>query len=268
MQVSERSNKALHSKLPIDAEENILAVYRHHWFAYASSWIVGIFIVIVLLGLTIALMSLGGNTTLAANKVPIFAGVGVFCVLVLVGTSIPVYLRSQEQLVLTDEALLQVLQPSLFSSKIDQLALQRIDDIAVRQDFFGTILGYGHLTIETPGEQDNYEFYKIPHAHEAAREISSAKENFEAALQAGRVPTTYAAASQPAAPQQQPIDPAQYQQFLEYQRMVAAQQASQNASAATPQPLAVPTQSPAEAPIQGDQPPVPNQDGEPTNPAA
>lgn len=225
MPIDERTNTSLHKKLPIDADEKILGVFRHHWFAYVSVWTIAFIIVIAILGLAAILTSVGGSTSgISANRAPIIAGAAVFCAFVLMGAFIPAYLRSQEQLVLTEEALLQVLQPSLFSSKVDQLNLHRIDDISVTQDFFGTIFGYGHLTIETPGEQDNYVFPMLPECHEAARTISQAKENYEAALGAGRLHTTLGEPQQPAVPA---IDPQQYQQMV-------AQQKQEQAAAAQP----------------------------------
>lgn len=248
-QISEQKNKYLHSKLPIDADEQILAVYRHHWFAYVSNWLVGGIVVVIVMAIAVVFTSLGGvDSSLAAHRSPIIAGAAAFSAFVLLATALPVYLRSQEQVVLTEEALLQVLQPSLFSSKIDQLNLQHMADISVHQDFFGTILGYGHITIETPGEQDNYEFNMLPNPHQTAREISQAHENYDAAMQSGRMPTTLGVA-QPQAPV---IDPQQYQQFLQYQQMVAQQQAGQQQAQAPQQVQTAdaPTQPAAQQPIQ------------------
>jgi hypothetical protein len=223
MPISPRTDKYLHSKLPIDEDEKILAIYKHHWFAYASSWIVGIIVAVLIMGVAFAFASVSptdsGQAMLTQNQTVILVGAGVLSTAILLGTCIPVYLRSQEQLVLTEEALLQVLQPSLFSSKIDQVGLQHITDVSVNQDFFGTLLGFGHITLETPGEQNNYKFAMLPDPHRAAREIIAAHENYDAALQAGRVKTTIGSAL-PEAPQ---IDPQQYQQFLQYQQMVAQQ---------------------------------------------
>jgi uncharacterized membrane protein YdbT with pleckstrin-like domain len=128
-------------------------------------------------------------------------------------------LRSQEVVVLTEEAVLQVLQPSLFASKVSQLNLAHIADVSVRQNFMGTIFGFGKITVETPGEQDNYEFTMLPRPQASAREIIAAHENFQAAVESGRMPTTLGKA-QPQTPQ---IDPQQYQQFLQYQQMVEKQ---------------------------------------------
>jgi hypothetical protein len=230
MTPTDRQDKLLHSKLPIDQDEKILGIYKHHWFIYVSTWVVAFIIVIIVMALAAALTSMGGSdNTFADHRLEVIAVASLFSVVVLMGAAVPAYLRSQEMLVLTEEALLQVLQPSLFASKVDQLNLQRMDDVSVRQDFFGTIFGFGHLTIETPGEQDNYEFLMVPHPQLTARAISAAHENYTAAVQGGRMPSNVGA---PMGDMPQ-ISPKQYEEFLAYQRMVAEQQ--QNAPAQTPQ---------------------------------
>lgn len=234
MNVNPKTDQLLHSKLPIEADEKILAVYRHHWFAYASNWIVAGFLVFIILIAATLLVAYGGSqagSNSVAFRQAVVVGAGILSVLIVLGASVPVYLRSQEQLVLSEEALMQVLRPSLFASKIDQLNLQRMDDISVHQGFLGSILGYGHITIETPGEQDNYEFLMLPTPHDAAREITHARENYEAAMQSGRLKTTL---GEPQA-QAPTIDPEQYNEFLQFQRMQARQAAQQQTAAPEPQ---------------------------------
>ncbi len=227
MQVTPKADAVLHQKLPIDADEKILAVYKHHWFAYASSWMVGLVIAVAVVALAAALTAVGGpDGTLVQDRYQIIAAASVFSLLVLAATCIPVYLRSQEQVVLTEEALVQVLRPTLFANKIDQLSLRHISDVSVTQDFLGTMFGFGHITVETPGEQNNYRFSTLTDPHESAREIIAAHENFDAALHSGRMPTTMERVAQ-LPPQVSTIDPEQYQQFLQYQQMVARQQQGQ-----------------------------------------
>lgn len=230
-QIKPAADRLLHQKLPIDDNEKILGIYRHHWFAYAASWLLAAVMVVLVMGVAVALTAFGGSdTTIAQYRSQILAGAGVLSVVIAAGASVPVYLRSQEQLVLTEEAVLQMLQPSLLASKVDQLGLQHVTDVSVKQDFLGTVLGYGHITIETPGEQDNYEYDMVPNPQAVAREITQAHENFTAALMSGRRPTTLGSADQ----MQATIDPQQYQQFLAYQQMVAKQQQEQQAQANSP----------------------------------
>src|SRR6476661_5263597 len=119
MKPSDNLNAQLHKRLPIDEEEQILAVFRHHWFAYFSLWSVALILVVAIMSLA-AVLSMP-STDVATNalvdhRAAILAGAGILSVVVLLFCGIPVWLRMQEQLVLTDEALLQILQPSLFSS--------------------------------------------------------------------------------------------------------------------------------------------------------
>ena len=230
MQVTPKVDAALHQKLPIDADEKILAVYKHHWFAYAASCMIGVLVAAVIVALAVALTTTGStDSTFVQYKSQIIAVASLFSILILAGTAIPVYLRSQEQVVLTEEALVQVLRPTIFANKIDQLSLRHISDVSVTQDFLGTMFGFGHITVETPGEQNNYHFATLTNPHESAREIIAAHENFAAALHSGRMPSTLERVAQPA-PQVQAIDPEQYQQFLQYQQMVARQQQGQQFS--------------------------------------
>jgi hypothetical protein len=196
MEINETTSQSLHKKLPIDADEKILAIYKHHWFAYVSSWFISVILVISIIGLATLLTSDSSSPSYAYRGV-ILAGAGFFCLLILLGGLLPAYLRSQEQLVLTEEALLQILQ-----------------------DFFGTMFGFGKITIETPGEQNNYHFFAIPSPHEAARAISAAHENFDAALQGGRLHSNLTN-QMPQTPQ---IDPQQYAEFLKFQQMQNMQQ--------------------------------------------
>jgi len=237
MEVKERDDRYMHSRLPIGADEKILAIYKHHWFSYATIWAVGLLVIVVVMGIAVLLTTVmaGDNSALAERKSLIISGALVFSVLVAIFTFIPVYLKAQEQVVLTEEALLQILQPTVFASKISQLNLQHMADVSVRQDFFGTIFDFGKVSVETPGEQDNYEFFAIPHPKDAAKRIIEAHEDYQAALESGRLPTTLGGPA--SRPQAQPaIDPQQYQQFLQYQQMVAQQHAQNGQTTLSPAP--------------------------------
>lgn len=236
----------MHGRLPIGKNEKILAIYKHHWFAYASVWFVGIVVVVALLGgAWTAVTTQGAGSSLDQNKTLIYGGATFLSAIVLLFTAIPVYLRSQEQVVLTEEALLQILQPSIFASKISQLNLQHVADVSVRQNFLGTVFGFGKISVETPGEQDNYEFIMIPNPHVAAKEIIDAHENFQAALQAGRMPSTLGSAPTPQ------IDPQQYEQFLEFQKMQQTAQTQQQPVEALQQDTQQPAAQPESTQPQG-----------------
>jgi uncharacterized membrane protein YdbT with pleckstrin-like domain len=193
-------------------DEQVISIYRHHWFAYASVLFLAMCTIVALFGVVVALTQ--GSESMVNRQLALFM-TGIFAVLVLLFSMILVYLKSQEKLVLSEDALYQLLQPTLFAGKVSQLSLAHVNDVSVRQDFFGTIFGYGEITIETPGEQNNYVFTVMAEPHKAAKEVIETHENFLAALEAGRLPTTLGSQHQARIA----VDTREYQEFLEFQRM-------------------------------------------------
>lgn len=225
MTVDEKLSRKLHSSLPISRDEKIIAVFRHHWFAYAVIILAG-FAAIIVVWLTAFMFAASMNSS--DNAQPgqygdiAMAGAGLLSLFIAIGTLIPLMMRAGEHLVVTDEAVFQVLQPSVFNSKISQLSLAHVNDVSVRRDFFGTLLGYGTVTIETPGEQANYHFRAAERPDVAAKEIVEAHENFSAALESGRVPTNFN--KMPSSTDNSTgvtVDAQQYQEFLNYQQFKA-----------------------------------------------
>jgi uncharacterized membrane protein YdbT with pleckstrin-like domain len=224
--VDQRTSQRLHKRLPIDAEEEILGVFPHHWFSYASVLFIGVVVIAILLVSAILLTSSMSQTSSSGGveqyRSMILTGAAIVCISAALGTYIPIWLKSQEQLVITDEALLQVLQPSLFSSKVSQLSLEHVADVSVRKDFFGSIFGFGTVTIETPGEQDNYDFSVVSNPDDVARQIITVAESFNAALQSGRIPARMHAHATEGSVK---ITTAEYEEFQRFQAYRAQQQA-------------------------------------------
>ncbi|MBL8121264.1 PH domain-containing protein [Candidatus Saccharibacteria bacterium] len=219
MAVDEKTSKLLHSRLPIGSEEEILGVYRHHWFVYVIIWFLGFVAVLAVMVAAVLMTSSYEPTTGADYRPVMLMGAMLLSVVIALGTAIPAWLKSQEQLVVTDEALLQVLQPSLFGSKVSQLSLQHVTDVSVRKDFFGTLFGYGTITVETPGEQVNYVFTAVPSPDKATKVIIEAHENLVAALESGRMPTTLLRSDDDK--HSVKVDAAEYQKFLDFQQYQA-----------------------------------------------
>jgi hypothetical protein len=185
------NEESLRKRLPIGSHEKILKTVRHHWFAYVSVYIGTAFIIAVIFAV-IAIINLNKNDLQisgAMSSAITFVGL-IFAVIVGLFSLIPAWLKKQEYMVLTEEAIMQANKPSLFTNKVSQLNLVHISDVTVNQDTLGTLLGYGKIVIETPGEQDNYIFTVIPDPRGVAKAIIEAHENYAAALESGQIQTT------------------------------------------------------------------------------
>lgn len=185
------NEQQMHKQLPIGENEKILQTIRHHWFAYVRIYVGAGFICLMILALIILIAADKSQLGLSESAVTTVAVLGVgFMAVVVAFSLIPAWIKKQEMLVLTEEALLQIKKPSLFASKVSQLNLQHIADVTVNQGTVGSAFGFADLTVETPGEQDNYSFTVVANAREMSKAIIEAHENYAAALESGQIKTT------------------------------------------------------------------------------
>lgn len=83
------------------------------------------------------------------------------------------------ELIVTDENLIQILRPSLLRREVAQLNLGKIQDVSVDQKgIFQLFLGYGTLVIETAGEVASYKFSYAKKPNEMAAKIMQAHDAY------------------------------------------------------------------------------------------
>ena len=103
-------------------------------------------------------------------------------------TWIAIYLDRKNQLIVTNENIIQVLQFGLFNKQVSQLNLAKIQDVSVDQNgIIATVLNVGVLEVETAGEAANFRFIHIPEPNVVAKVILEAHEDYtERVAGAGR----------------------------------------------------------------------------------
>jgi hypothetical protein len=78
----------------------------------------------------------------------------------------------ENRLIVTTENLYKVTKYSLFSRAISQFGLLRMQDVTAAQNgIFASMLGYGTVTIETAGEEENFMFRQVPDPQNLASRI-------------------------------------------------------------------------------------------------
>ena len=68
MAIDPKLNAQLHKRLPIGDDEEILGVFRHHWFVYVSIWFIGFFAVIAIMASAVAFTAPTGDIDSTANQ--------------------------------------------------------------------------------------------------------------------------------------------------------------------------------------------------------
>jgi len=83
------------------------------------------------------------------------------------------------ELVVTNENLIQILRPTFFNRHVARLSLGKVQDVSVQQKgFFQMTFRYGTLVIETSGEVASYRFSYTPEPNEVAAKIMAAHDEF------------------------------------------------------------------------------------------
>lgn len=165
--------------LPIDPNERVELIVRRTSIGLIPFALAAL---ISFAGLIVAVVAILSNPEAVVRylSVPmalaVAIGLGLLIGLILVA-SIFVYVRNQ--LIVTNENVIQVLYFSLFSRRLSQLSLAKVQDITVNQHgLIATMFNYGTLFIETAGEEANFEFPLARDPHVAAKRINEAHDAF------------------------------------------------------------------------------------------
>lgn len=166
----------------INADETKIADVRRHLFGLIALYtqvIVGLLLALGLIGFLLPgfLDTLGISTGTGASIFGLISILLVFFAAVFLVLAHRIY--TANQLIITDKNITQVLQMGLFHRKISELSMSSIEDVTAHQrGLFQTVFNYGTLTIETAGEQRNFNFAYCPNPNAHAKILLDARAAF------------------------------------------------------------------------------------------
>ena len=109
----------------------------------------------------------------------VYTALGLTIFLAIIITFIVVGVYRTNELVITNENLIQILQFSPFSTKVSRLNLAKVQDVSIDQNgIFAHLFNYGTIRVETAGEAANFVFRTIPRPNESARVLIEAHEDY------------------------------------------------------------------------------------------
>jgi uncharacterized membrane protein YdbT with pleckstrin-like domain len=179
--------KNLRSKLQqlmeLDDDEQIVTEIRRHPIGLVAVYASGLFIAATILigGVLFGLWLERQPDVTSTSSIPfgtILAVVSaVVSAVVLFFTYVSAYIYKNNVIIVTNEKIVQLLYRNLVDRKISQLSLGDLEDVTVEQrGIFARIFKFGTLTIETAGEQNNYNFSYTPYPYDTAKHIVAARE--------------------------------------------------------------------------------------------
>lgn len=165
--------------LKLDKNEQVIQRIRRHPIGLYGIYTAGLLgSVTVLYLLFIALSS---NSSIIGDISTSMAGVtaGVIVLFIMLFTYIGAFVYRSNELVVTNENIIQVLQFSVLSRQVSQLNLAKIQDVSVDQNgLLANLFGYGTIEIETAGEASNFKFVFTSDPNKVAKIVIEAHEDY------------------------------------------------------------------------------------------
>lgn len=111
-----------------------------------------------------------------------------------------------DAIILTNERIVHVEQKGVFNREVSQLALDRIQDVTIEtKGILSTLFGYGTITIESAGEQENFIINNVPHVEQVQSTILMYAKQAPRMGVERQQPPSDGRPAQPAAPQKPPL---------------------------------------------------------------
>jgi len=147
----EAQTRTRRSLSPRSEEEPVLFRVRRHWWVLLSRIALSVIVLLALLFLLGAEISLGGKTEaiLAALSSLLAASYMLWVVVDW----------ANDWLILTTTRIIHQERVLLISENRDEAPLTKVQDINIRRDLLGNLIGYGHLVIQTAATIGSIEFH-------------------------------------------------------------------------------------------------------------
>lgn len=148
------------------ADEVVILLQRRHWsllFGKMLRWFLLILLpvaIVIVMNVTDAGPSFDERT---AGGTAVILGVSAYVLVVLLlffQDWLDYYL---DALILSSERIVHIEQKSVFNREVSHVTLDRIQDVSIEtKGIFSTLLGFGTISIETAGEQENFVINHVP----------------------------------------------------------------------------------------------------------
>lgn len=168
--------------LDLEEGEVIIREIKRHPIRLVPIFFGGGVLIMALLALQFFIMNNPGflsSQNMPLETISVGAIFITMVVLIIIFTLIMASVDMANELVVTNENIVQVLQFTPFNRQVSQINLAKIQDVSVRQSgIFPSLFNYGSISIETAGEAANFYFRYAMDPNMASRVIVEAQEQY------------------------------------------------------------------------------------------
>lgn len=165
--------------LNLDKSERIVLEIKRHPIGLWGFYIFGAISTFIILGILFFVTSQNDSFNVEIPQSVYAVSFSLLIAIFVAFTWIGIFVYKENELIVTNENIIQILQFGLFNKQVSQLNLAKIQDVSVDQvGIIQTYFNYGTLEIETAGEAANFKFKYTPNPNTAAKIIIEAHEDF------------------------------------------------------------------------------------------
>jgi membrane protein YdbS with pleckstrin-like domain len=163
----------------LDADEQVELDVRRHWINILPVWLSSAAMVVAAVALSFVFGLFRDNVAKFLPSV-----LSTIILVVLIALALLIFLTGtwvyrQNRLVLTNKHLIRVEQDGLFSRKVSQLALGRVQDVnGVRRGLIATVLNFGSVEVQSAGEDEEFVFIQMPNPSGLADQLMKAHDRY------------------------------------------------------------------------------------------
>jgi uncharacterized membrane protein YdbT with pleckstrin-like domain len=186
VRLAEESSKK-YPHLNLSKGEFVISAVKRHPIGLVQIWL-AVILLMLALGTLFGLLffgegaadtvsALGGNEELPSAAV---LGLGVLYVLAVLGGLVASYLYNSNRFYLTNESVIQEIQPTLFSRHEQTVSLSNIEDASYKQNgILPHLFNYGTIRLSTEGDETTYRFTYVTNPKKHIAVLNNAVESFK-----------------------------------------------------------------------------------------
>jgi hypothetical protein len=169
-------------RLNLSDGEYIISDVKRHPIGLLGIWGVAVLIIAAVMAMLALFMNNASDTGLTDSVPHTALGLGVFVVAVLVaiGAAASSWIYQANHFYLTNESVIQNLQMSLFSNRVQTVSLGNVEDASyTKKGILQHIFDYGSIRLSTQGDETTYRFSFVSDPHGQIAALNNAVEAFK-----------------------------------------------------------------------------------------
>ena len=174
-----------HRKYPhlnLSEGEYVISDVRRHPIGLVGIWAIAGVIIVTILSMLALFMNNASGTGLTDGVPKAALGLGVLVIAMLMasGAAAASWIYRTNHFYLTNESVIQKLQISLFSSRVQTVSLGNVEDASyTKKGILQYLFNYGSIRLSTQGDETTYRFSFVTDPHSQIAALNDAVEAFK-----------------------------------------------------------------------------------------